>query len=307
MKNENAQIIGIGIIVILAASGLFGKISLNKDSSQTETSSSSGLSSQIQVVPISSGGSGRSQSTKTSMTEQQRKLAEEQAAREASIYKDKITISSINSKGAVDGSVSFLTLYASGSNKEDITVTGWTILSTATGNAVKIGNGSYLPSLNTGGNVEKPIVMKPRERMYIYRWQSQIPVSFHTNICTGYFNNFATYRPTIEKDCPLLKEENTPAEFSNDENCWNYIKRFGKCATVPNVFPDNITKSCQNYIQNTLNYNYCVNTYFNDPDFYTPQWRVSLNIKAQVWKKTNETIKLLDQFGKTVDTASYTE
>src|SRR3989344_2551962 len=101
MKDENTQIIGIGIIIILAASGLFGKISLNKDSSQTETSGSPGLSNQIQVVPISSDGGGRSQNIKASVTEQQQKLAEEQAAREASIYKDKITISSINPRGAI--------------------------------------------------------------------------------------------------------------------------------------------------------------------------------------------------------------
>jgi len=185
-----------------------------------------------------------------------------------------------------------------------VPITGWQIKSVVTGASAKIGKGAYL-AYPGQLNPESEIFLSPGGRAVVATGRSPIGVSFRLNKCTGYFAQYQTFTPTLPEQCPALQEESLPkAPNALDDRCLDYIDRLPICRTHGKL-PIYLKPECTTYIAERTNYNFCVSAHKNDPDFYLNEWRIYLNRDDRLWKNRRETIKLIDNEGKTVTAVSY--
>ena len=61
----------------------------------------------------------------------------------------------------------------------------------------------------------------------------------------------------------------------------------------------------QEHIAYKINYNSCVDVHKNDATFSRLEWRVFLGRDQELWKVKRETLLLIDDKGKLVDSLSY--
>jgi hypothetical protein len=186
-----------------------------------------------------------------------------------------------------------------------VDLTGWTIVSEATGNAAIIPKGTETPTSGIVNNIQD-IVLNPGESAVLISGQSPIGASFRENKCIGYFSNFQTFSPPLPQDCPDPSDELAAyyPEYIRDEACIDYVKTLSRCqvALTP---PANASSGCQTFVENYLNYNGCLSAHQNDADFEGDTWRVYLGRSTSMWRAQNEVVKLLDAKGDTVDAFSY--
>jgi len=188
---------------------------------------------------------------------------------------------------------------------EKVLISDWSLKSEMTGAEIKIGNAAKLP-YTSQINKEFPIFASGGDKIIVSTGRSPLGVSFQVNRCSGYLEQFQDFEPSLEKNCPLIQDENLPVYGPNsfDDECWDYIDRISRCET-PLTFPLGMQYECRSYLTTEVNYNACVNNYKNENNFYQPEWRIFLERTAELWKKEREIIKLLDAQGKTVDVYSY--
>ncbi len=188
---------------------------------------------------------------------------------------------------------------------EKVLISDWSLKSEMTGTEIKIGNATKLP-YTSQINKEFPIFASGGDKIIITTGRSPIGVSFQINKCSGYLEQFQDFKPSLDKNCPLVKDENLPVYGPNsfNDDCWNYIDRISRCET-PLVFPLDMQYECRSYLTTEVNYNACVNKYKNENNFYQPEWRVFFGRVTELWKKEREVIKLLDAQNKVVDVYSY--
>ena len=89
--------------------------------------------------------------------------------------------------------------------------------------------------------------------------------------------------------------------------CFEYIERLRRCEAHTRPLPISFTNDpiCQEYVSLNVNYNACVDSHKSDWNFYKNEWRVFLGRNQELWKEKRETILLLDEAGKVVDSVSY--
>ena len=200
----------------------------------------------------------------------------------------------------------YITMQASFSAGTPILVTGWTVKSLATNVSMTIPKGAYL--FFTGMvNAEQDIYLEKGETLYLISGVSPVGASFKSNKCSGYLNQFQTFAPYLNSNCPLPRNENLtsiPRTVNNDA-CFDYIDRFPMCRIQTESLPINWSYECNNFIYNKINYPSCVETHKNDKDFYGAEWRVYLRRTESIWKTSREEIVLYDNVGKVVDTLKY--
>lgn len=148
-------------------------------------------------------------------------------------------------------------------------------------------------------NREKPIVINEKTDLIVNSGASPVGVSFRENTCTGFLTQYQTFNPPISKECPnpitLLKDQG----FNLSRNCTDFLSNISSCEVVTD-FPDNIDFECKSIVEKNLNYNSCVNTYKQKPDFYKDSWRIFLNEEKEFWSGKNETISIVNNFGTTI-------
>jgi len=240
------------------------------------------------------------------LEEVQKELENIKTLGEQSLFKDKITIE--NSTGGLRKTHpddEYFILRAQHGNEKPISITGWKIESTITGKKRTIGNGSHLP--NSGGvSLERNIQLSPGDRAFIITGRSPIGISFRTNICTGYFEQYQNFTPYLKKECPRAKNE--LEEFSSvsitDDGCYNFVSRIPRCKMVISQTPL-LSPSCSQFLSNHANYNGCVSNHRDDNNFYKPEWRVYLGRSSEQWREKREVLRLLDTEGRVVDVFTY--
>ena len=187
-----------------------------------------------------------------------------------------------------------------------IDITGWKLVSGATGDYGLIPRGTEIPvsgSVNTTLN----IVLSPGDRATIISGQSPIGVSFKENKCIGYLGSFQRYTPPLPLACPDPSDEFerfSGSSYLRDTDCLEEINRLRRCETVTDP-PEDLPNSCQAFMEKYFNYNGCVAAHKNDPDFESDEWRIYLGAFGSLWRDRYEVIKLLDASGRTVDAFSY--
>lgn len=203
-----------------------------------------------------------------------------------------------------DAAREYLEIRAARENTKPIQISGWTLKSAVTGKSATIGNGVYLPIAGRV-NPEQTISLAPGGRAFLTTGRSPKGYSFRLNMCTGYFEEFQDFSPWLPLNCPYPKNENLPVGLT--DACMDYIEKFGRCDAATGPLPLSFSNDplCQEYVGENINYGACVDTHKSDPDFYSTEWRVYLGRDQELWKSERETILLLDENGKVVDTVAY--
>jgi hypothetical protein len=195
----------------------------------------------------------------------------------------------------------YVEVRALSSNEKAIPFSLWSLEGKG-GLDIKMGDGAYLPY--TGQvNPQETIWLQPGDKAYIVTGQSPIGTSFRLNKCTGYFEQFQDFNPSLPKQCPDPYDEVLPTILNDD--CLDFIEDYPKCQLQISTLPVWMKSSCQEYVMKKINYKTCVELHKSDADFYKPEWRIYLKRQQELWKEKRETIILKDENGKVVDWDSY--
>jgi hypothetical protein len=208
--------------------------------------------------------------------------------------------------GATNPQNEYVKISLSSNAPGPVTISGWSLVSDVSGKAATIPEGTEVPRSGIVNAIE-PIVLKPGDRAIIASGRSPIGASFRENVCIAYFAQFQRFSPALPNSCPMPNNELNQHYGSNlirDPLCIDYVDDLSRCELVLSP-PPTLSGSCQNFLTTYLNYSGCLNTHEHDYNFKGTTWRIYLGRDAALWRKTNESIRLLDSSGKTVDLFSY--
>lgn len=188
----------------------------------------------------------------------------------------------------------------------ELTITGWKLQSMTTNRSATIDRAARLSSSGSI-NTEDSIVVSPSDRLYVTTGRSPTGYSFRVNKCSGYFEQFQDFSPSLTQQCPYASEELFSAEddpYLFGAECLSYIDRIPRCTMPLEALPGGFPESCARFITEKVNYNTCVANHQDDADFFKSEWRVFLKQSSELWGD-RDIIRLLDENGKTVDVFSY--
>lgn len=221
-------------------------------------------------------------------------------------YKGFVTIRhSVGSLHTTDPNKEYLTIALSNSATQGIDITGWRIGSDVTGNTMRISTGVNLP-LSGNVNTPAPIILLPGQTAIITTGESPIGISFRENMCTGYFEQFQNFTPTLPKVCPLPTDDFDrffPGSARTYDTCRAVIKTVQRCV-VPLQTPV-LSNDCQTFVDKYLNYNGCIAAHTADKNFFGNTWHIFIRRDTEFFTATHDSIKLYDLDGYTVDLLSY--
>lgn len=188
---------------------------------------------------------------------------------------------------------------------EKVLLTGLVLKSVMTGKSATIGQGVYLPFIG-GINANEQIYLNPGDTVYVVTGRSPNGYSFKINKCSGYFEQFQNFYPSINLVCPKPSTENMPLPPNAlSDNCLTLIENLYQCQIFTSTYPTGIEPACKQWIADTLNYSSCIVNHKDESDFYKSEWRVYLNQDYPLWKSSRELIELIGLDGKVIDTVSY--
>ncbi len=224
-----------------------------------------------------------------------------------STFKNEVSFYGKGAARLTDPTREYIEIRAPRGNTQPVQITGWTVKSAVTGKSATIGKGVYLPVLGKV-NPEQPISLSPGGKAYVVTGGSPKGYSFRLNTCTGYFEEFQDFAPKLPLECPYPKNENIPTGPNGaTDACLDYLGGLKRCSAHTAPLPPSFANDplCQEFVFEKINYNGCVDTHKNEADFYSTEWRVFVGRSEELWKESRETILLLDEKGKTVDSVSY--
>jgi len=224
-----------------------------------------------------------------------------------SVYKGLVTIRhSVSSLRTSDADKEYVSISVSSRATTGIDITGWRLASEAAGHSIRIPEGVGLPR-SAIVNQTSAIVLSAGQTAIIVTGDSPVGMSFRENMCTGYFDQFQDFTPSIAHSCPAPQNDFSRFYLGNQHNydaCLAYVKTIPRC-TVPLDEPSGLSSDCLNFIDDNLNYNSCVTQHLPESSFFGNTWRIYLGHDDEFFTKTHDTIKLLDTAGNTVDLLSY--
>ncbi len=218
---------------------------------------------------------------------------------EMSPYDRKVSLNAY-SANETDPRKEYVEISASYNNTEPILITGWT-LEGYQGFGAIIGKGAYLV-FSGQVNVQDPIFLQPGERAIITTGHSPIGTNFRENICTGYFNQFQNFYPSLSEECPRLSENDIPISYP--KACVDFVKSISGCRMPLVAVPPEAGNDCAEFVSQKANYNGCVMARKDNTHFYKPEWRIYLDRDKELWA-SRDIINLKDQNGKVIDRVSY--
>lgn len=224
-----------------------------------------------------------------------------------SIYRGIVTMShSVSGAGSTDPSHEYLEISVSQNAGVPVDISGWSVMSDATGASMPIPKGTEVPSSGTV-NAAQDIVLAPGDRAFIISGQSPIGASFRENKCIGYYSAFQQFYPALPQNCPLPSTELSSTYgvgYIRDAACIDYVQNLSRCQVVLTP-PVGASSACQSFVVQYLNYNGCVTAHRADADFAGTTWHIYLGRTNSMWRRQHELVKLLDTKGNTVDAFSY--
>lgn len=222
-------------------------------------------------------------------------------------YRGMVTLNhSVSNPGAANPANETLQIYVASDASVPVDITGWRLVSEATGASAAIPKGTEVPTSGIVNTVQD-LVLKAGDRATISSGYSPIGGSFRENKCIGYFSSFQQFTPSLPMNCPAPRDELATyygAGYLRDASCMDYIDKLSRCqvALTP---PPSASGGCQAFIVKYLNYNGCMEAHQGDADFLGNSWRVYLGRTKSLWRSSHELVKLLDAQGNTVDAFTY--
>jgi hypothetical protein len=209
---------------------------------------------------------------------------------------------SISADGAdsSDPQTEYVTIQNTGTATIDIT--NWSLQSALSGARAYLPRGASFFEIGQV-NAQNDIELAPGGVAIVTTGNSPVGTSFEENECSGYLEQLQAYTPPIETQCPSPGNAASAAEQYGD-SCAQYVSSLPFC-TFPQNPPSGISSQCAAYVQTTFSYNGCVQSFQNDPDFASTDWRIYLDATHELWNNDHDTIRLLDGQGETVAVTSY--
>lgn len=212
----------------------------------------------------------------------------------SSPYKGKIVISSLyGSSPAASGE--YLEL-KNRSAKDKIMITGFRV-ENSQHTSFMLPQGYELPGF---APAPSPIVLKPGDRALISIGRQERQINFRENICTGYFDEFSDFSPSLDHSCPRIEPTRS---VSYTDQCILLIERTSACRTARiDTF---VGPACEAFVDAHQNYAGCVADSRDRADFYLRRWRIWMQFDQQFFRDLVERVILRDQNGRVVDEYSY--
>jgi hypothetical protein len=238
----------------------------------------------------------------TRAEELQEEISELEKKQTQSEYFGLVEIRQLSTTSSLDGSKEYIRLSASRKIDTPIDITGWKIVSDRTNNQVTIPSGTNLYRPNSQ-YVRSNILLDKNATVYINTGESPVSTSFKVNICSGYHEQFNYFNPRISLRCPYPDADivGVPDTIPN-EACLEYIDRMPRCKIQTTEIEQVLGNDCNTYIYQKVNYPTCVDNHSTDDNFYKNEWRIFLERRHPLWRKSKETLNLYDNVGKLVDT-----
>lgn len=238
----------------------------------------------------------------SSIASLQRQSSDIRAFGEESPFRGQVSVSGAGGTSATDEDEEYVSIRASGNQSVDIT--GWRVVSGASGKGARIPEGAALPRSGRVNDTGR-IILNPGEEAIIVTGDSPNGVSFKENMCTGYLAKNQQFYPSLQNQCPAAYDEFDRFYTGNelrDEKCYTLVTSTASCTTPRDSGTSN---ACQRFIDDYLTYNGCVEHHRNDSRFAGRTWRIYLERGDELWKPARDAVKLLDANGKTVDLYTY--
>jgi hypothetical protein len=196
----------------------------------------------------------------------------------------------------------YLTL--SNSSNASIDLTGWTLESSVSGERARIPTGMELARLGSRGD----IMLAPGDTAIVLSGDSPVGSSFRENMCTGYFEEYQDFYPSLNRSCPYPRAELEAYSgvALDDDRCYDFVATLPSCENARAEADDaHISRSCEAFVEDRLTYSGCVRSHAADANFDGRTWRIFLDESGDLWRDEREIIRLLDRDGKTVDVYQY--
>ncbi|MFM2331169.1 MAG: hypothetical protein RLZZ26_676 [Candidatus Parcubacteria bacterium] len=213
----------------------------------------------------------------------------------------------VGNASSSDPKTEYVQISVAQNSSSPIDITKWYLASGATGNEELIPKGTTVPASGVV-NATDDIILEPGQSAYIISGESPVGASFRENKCIGYFNSFQQFTPSLPDNCPSASDELSAAygtPYIHDPSCIDYTKTLPRCQTAVTTNSSNLTLTCQDFLENHINYNGCLTYHRADSDFNGNTWYIYLGRKTNMWRSKYEVVELLDNRGKTVASFNY--
>ena len=187
-----------------------------------------------------------------------------------------------------------------------IDMTDWKLFSFSEKKAYRIPRGTQ--SVQKGRVTEIGILgVTGGDYVVISSGRSPLGVSFRSNKCLGYRQQFKNFYPPLKERCPdpETEIERNGVSFT-DITCHDYTRSLNRCETVLD-FPSRIsfTPECKIFLKEFANEEGCVDIHKNDVDFFDNEVRFYLNSEEELWRSERDAIFLIDREGRLVDVLEF--
>ncbi len=227
------------------------------------------------------------------------KIQEQIAAEKASPYADRVSIANIYNVGTFN---EYAVLNVQNDPGQSVVLSGWKLKSLVTGGEMTIGGAANIPDF--GLPSDAPIIISDRRaNVVVSHAISPINKSFRVNICVGYLDQNDNFLPSLGRQCPSPYKDAPPVSNQINNKCLDYLDTIPYCR-IPKErdYPEDISRSCEDYIKENINYTTCVKNHRFDENFFVSEWRVFSKVRGILWIKDRDVIQLIDSAGKVVDT-----
>lgn len=184
-----------------------------------------------------------------------------------------------------------------------VSTAGWKLVSRESGAGAVFPQGAEIPRSGRV-NALAAITLDPGDQAIIVTGRSPAGVSFRENECTGYLEENQDFHPALSLSCPTPSEELSRFYSRADDECRSYVRSISYCSTETRSSAE-VSSACEDFIEEHLDYNGCVQNHEKDAGFASSVWRIFLGQRDELWARDGETIVLLDAQGKLVDSLSY--
>jgi hypothetical protein len=186
-----------------------------------------------------------------------------------SYYKNFVKIYTVTSAKETYPDKEIIEIRVPQANLSSVDISDWKLVNTK-GESATLGRSANLP---VGGKVNSTAEtnIKGNDILLVSSGHSPVGVSFRTNLCTGYFEQFQDFIPPLAAVCPNVSNTNSFQTLEND--CRSFVYTIPPCTTNTKPFPVGTSAGCKSFVSSKASYNGCVAENKNQTKFYKPEWR----------------------------------
>lgn len=180
--------------------------------------------------------------------------------------------------------------------KGPVNVTGWKIKSLQKGETV-IGKGYALPQVDVALS---DVLLGSGESADITLGLSPLAGNFRVNNCFGWLGSVYSIDYSLSY-CPRIELSDLSGL---DSQCQELILQTSSCRAPADDILNKQSSQCRVWVEKNLNYNACVNSRRQDPDFFKG-WKIYTGNNNPIIDPLHDKIELRDRANSLIDSDEY--